>query len=134
MKFRKHARAGRIFVELQTREVIVENEQDFLDLVANARYSHGADTVILPMHSLSRSFYDLRSGFAGAVLQKASNYRLSLAVIGDVSRLQSRAWLDFIRESNREGRIVFADSLDTAIELLTGTDAASEATRSNGSE
>jgi hypothetical protein len=76
------------------------------------------NTVIIDKESLAEEFFDLRSGLAGECLQKVSNYRRRLAIIGDFSDVPSRALRDFIYESNRTGQVVFAKDIEGAIELL----------------
>jgi Domain of unknown function (DUF4180) len=72
------------------------------DLVS-AAFSHGAELLVVPAARLAEDFYVLRTGVAGDILQKLVNYRLRLAVIGDVSPHveASTALRDLIRESNR---------------------------------
>ena len=54
-------------------------------------------------------FFDLRTGLAGAVLQKLVNYHLRVAIVGDVTRevAASKAFADFVTESNRGGHVWF---------------------------
>jgi hypothetical protein len=49
------------------------------------------------------SFFQLRTGFAGEMLQKFANYQVKVAIVGDVSEFAaaSAPLRDFIRESNR---------------------------------
>ncbi|MER7008233.1 DUF4180 domain-containing protein [Dactylosporangium sp. NPDC000555] len=72
------------------------------DLVG-AALSHGVELLVVPVGRLAGDFFVLRSGVAGEILQKLVNYRLRLAVIGDVSAhvAASDALRDLIRESNR---------------------------------
>lgn len=86
----------------------------FLDALAGCP----TDTIIMDKGSLAEEFFDLRSGLAGECLQKVSNYRRRLAILGDFSQVASRALRDFIRESNRTGQVVFAKDIEGAIQLL----------------
>jgi len=87
---------------------------DILSLIWNSR----SETIVLERSALSESFFDLKSGLAGELLQKISNYRRRFVVLGDFGDLPSRALADFIRESNRGGQVVFAPDLERGIELL----------------
>jgi hypothetical protein len=87
---------------------------DFLDLMMSCP----TDTIVLVKDCLSADFFDLRSGLAGEILQKVSNYRRRLVVLGEYGGLESRSLRDFIHESNRTGKVVFAPDLEAAIELL----------------
>jgi len=55
---------------------------------------------------------------AGEILQKFSNYRMKLSVIGDFSGFMSRSLQDLIRESNRTGIITFVGSPEEAFSRL----------------
>jgi hypothetical protein len=87
---------------------------DFLDLMGSCQ----AETIVLRREDLAESFFDLRSRFAGELLQKVSNYRRRLVLLGEYPEAEGRALGDFIRESNRTGRVVFAPDLERAVELL----------------
>lgn len=77
-------------------------EADALDLVA-ASYETRADFIAIPVERLDPEFFTLRNGLAGGFLQKLANYRLRVAIIGDISAQveASDALRDFVRESNR---------------------------------
>ncbi|MFZ5939265.1 MAG: DUF4180 domain-containing protein [Bacteroidota bacterium] len=90
---------------------------DTIDLMGNASFS-GADRLILFSDQLPDSFTELRTGVAGEILQKFSNYRMKLAIIGDFTENGSKALRDFIRESNRTGHILFVGTMEEAIEQL----------------
>jgi hypothetical protein len=101
------------FVKLEEAER-VGGSADFLDLMGGCQ----ADTIVLGREDLAPAFFKLRTGVAGEILQKVSNYRKRLVVLGDFDGLESRALRDFIYESNRTGQVVFAADLESAIELL----------------
>lgn len=92
----------------------VDTASDFLDLLANA----GVATIALAKTELSPNFFRLQTGLAGDMLQKVSNYRKRLVVLGDYSSLTSQNLKDFIYESNQTGQVVFAATLDEAVMLL----------------
>lgn len=118
MQLIAHRAGDRTIVEVVADTIVLRTERDALDLMATARYQHSADALALHAHNLADDFLDLRSGLAGAVLQKISNYRFRLAVLGDFSNVTSRALRDFIGESNRSGQVVFATTVDEATALL----------------
>lgn len=97
--------------------VKIKNEQEALDLIANAGYL-GARAIILPAENLSSEFFDLKTGVAGDILQKFSNYRMKLAIIGSFEGYQSRSLAALIRESNRGNLVFFAAGTDTALDYL----------------
>lgn len=92
---------------------------DTFDLIGNVCYRE-VHVLAVPVERLAPEFLDLSSGVAGEVLQKAVNYRLKVAVIGDVeARVEaSPALADFVRESNRGEHVWFlpdAAALDSRL-------------------
>ncbi|MEU9338822.1 DUF4180 domain-containing protein [Streptomyces sp. NPDC048290] len=86
----------------------LDGERAALDLIGET-YGQEVDLVAVPVERLPDDFFRLRSGVAGAVVQKFVNYRLRLAVIGDISAqiAASDALRDFVRESNRGRHLWF---------------------------
>ncbi|MFI9155349.1 DUF4180 domain-containing protein [Streptomyces sp. NPDC053367] len=64
--------------------------------------------------------FRLRTGVAGAMVQKFVTYRVRLAVVGDVSRqaAESGALRDFLRETNEGGHLWFVPGYDELGEKL----------------
>jgi hypothetical protein len=83
------------------------------DLGAEA-YGAGASILALPVDRLEPSFFDLRSGVAGDILQAAVTYRFRLAIIGELPEpaASSRAFAALVRESNAGTHHWFLGSLD----------------------
>ncbi len=100
--------------------IIINSEQDALDLLANCGYQ-GADSIIIDEHNLSPHFFELSTGLAGNMLQKFSNYRMRLAIVGSFDKYDSKSLRDFIYESNKAKRINFVSSADEAKAVLTGS-------------
>jgi hypothetical protein len=73
------------------------------------------EKLIIHRETLNDSFFDLKTKVAGEILQKFSNYRMKLAIIGDFSNIKSKSLRDFVRESNTRGIITFVDSLEKAV-------------------
>jgi hypothetical protein len=90
-------------------EAAIRSVQDMIDLVGEAM-SQSASAIVLPLGALDDAFFDLRSGFAGEVLQKAANYRIKLAIVGDVSAhiATSKAFRDLVAESSYSRTFLFA--------------------------
>jgi hypothetical protein len=81
---------------------------DVLDLVGQA-LGHRAGLVAVPVRRLHEDFFRLHTGVAGEVMQKFVNYRLRLAVVGDVTRhlAASSALRALVHESNRGRHVWF---------------------------
>ena len=98
---------------------LVATPADANDLIGEA-WGHQATVVAVPVSRLDPEFFRLSSGLAGEVAQKFVNYRLTLAVIGDISAHveASGALRDFVWESNRAGHVWFlADRVELAARL-----------------
>ncbi len=110
---------GTTLAELISDEIVIVEPQDSLDIMAEAGYM-GSNKLIFHEKSIGPDFFDLKSGLAGEILQKFSNYRVQLAIVTDPAKFTSRSMQDFIRESNKLGRIFFVTSRDEAIKKLAG--------------
>ena len=103
---------------VQSDDIVIANEQDALDLMANCGYQ-GATKIILREENIIPSFFDLKTKIAGEILQKFSTYRSQLAIIGDFEQIQSKSLKDFIFESNQTGLINFVKTKEEAVECLS---------------
>ncbi|MFC0007597.1 DUF4180 domain-containing protein [Micromonospora siamensis] len=95
-------------------------EADALDLIGAA--FAGAEVVVVPAGRLDPTFFSLGTRFAGDVMQKFVNYRLRLAVVGDISAhlAASSALRALVHESNRAGHVWFVTDLDALADRLRG--------------
>ncbi len=100
----------RIF-ECPSNGPAVQSEQDALAILGEAM-AQQAEMVLLPVDRLSPSFFELRTGLAGAIAQKFVTYGMRLAIIGAISpvALENPALRAFVNESNRGDRIWFLES------------------------
>ncbi|QQP97527.1 DUF4180 domain-containing protein [Lysobacter enzymogenes] len=89
------------------------------DLIGAASFA-GATVLALPVARLDVSFFRLASGLAGEIAQKAVNYRLRLAVVGDIqAHLRRSAPLrDWVRECGEGRAVMFVDDLDALARIL----------------
>ena len=79
------------YVHLDATDAPIATEEQLLELVAVA-WETGLTAFLLEPESLAPEFFDLKSGLAGAALQKLANYRLRLALVGS-GRVGSRPTL-----------------------------------------
>jgi hypothetical protein len=114
MEIKTHSIGNLRIAEIVSNEILISSVQDGLDLLGNL-YSLNFDGVILKELNITPDFFNLRTGIAGEILQKFSNYSILLAIVGDFAKYQSKSLDDFIRESNRGGQISFVDSVSDAI-------------------
>jgi hypothetical protein len=94
--------------------------RDAGEVLGDAFY-HEAAWVAVPAQRLDPDFFRLRTGVAGEFLQKFANYRIRLAVVGDVSRQVSAsdAFRDLVRECDRGTQCWFVPDLETLAERLS---------------
>ena len=96
----------------------ITSVQDTLDIMATAQYIGDCMGIVLYKECIDESFFDLKTGFAGEVLQKFANYRLKLAIVGDFSHYTSKSLKDFIYECNKGNLVYFKNELEDALSAL----------------
>jgi len=95
--------------------------RDATDVIGLA-LGQSATLVLIPIDRLDPSFFELRTGLAGEILQKFVNYRLRVAILGDYAQhaAASTSLRDFIRECNRGAAVWFlADRAELERRLLS---------------
>lgn len=114
---------GLRIAELDAGGAKLDSEQAALDAIGEA-YGADFDLLAIPKERLTPDFLKLRTGLLGAVTQKFVNYNVRAAFIGDFSAeiAASGPLRDFVRETNKGGRILFAATLEDAA-ALAGTKA-----------
>lgn len=92
----------------------VRTERDALDLIGDA-WHHQATLVAIPAERLHEDFWRLSTRVAGDLIQKFVNYRIQVAIIGDITHhiAAGKALADWVRESNRGTHLWFLPDLDT---------------------
>jgi hypothetical protein len=88
----------------------------------SAAWETKAALVAIPVERLPEDFFRLRTGLAGEAIQKFVNYRIRLAVVGDIGHFveASDALRDFIVESNRGDHVWFLADIDELRARLGG--------------
>lgn len=118
MNIQSHKINEKAVAEIISDKIIIQNAEDALDLMGNVYYQ-GFDKMIIHQKNITPDFFDLKNKMAGEILQKFSNYRVSLVIIGDFSGLESKSLNDFIYESNKGKHVNFLASLDEALNALS---------------
>jgi hypothetical protein len=109
-------RSGKI-AEIVSDNIVLKDTDDTLNLIAEAG-EMDSGKIILHENQITPDFFDLKTRLAGEILQKFSNYRVQLAVIGDFSKYKSKSFQDFIQECNKGNRVFFSEDLNDAIGKL----------------
>jgi len=102
---------------IESDQIEMYDVQSAVDILGNCNYQR-ATKIIIKKVNITPDFFDLKTRIAGEILQKFSNYRMQLAIVGDFTEYTSKSLRDFIFESNKVGRILFVDSLSVAKERL----------------
>ena len=110
-----HQKNGKEIVEISTNDLFITSTQDMLDVMANVP----SNIIVLKKEMVHESFFELKSGLAGEILQKLSNYFVKLAIAGDYSGYNSKSLKDFIYESNKRNQVIFVNTVEEAIERLS---------------
>lgn len=117
MHFESHTRNNIQIAEVLSDQTLIQTAEDGLDLLGNLYYQ-GFDRIIVYSKNITPDFFDLKNGLAGEILQKFSNYRIRLAIVGDFSSYTSKSITDFIFESNNGKQVNFLNSVEEALEKL----------------
>lgn len=118
MEIKAHNINDKKIAEVTSDKTIINKTEDGLDLLGNLYYQ-GFDRIVINEKNITSDFFDLKNGIAGEILQKFSNYRVRLAIVGDFSKFKSKSLTDFIYESNKGKHINFVNSTIEALDLLS---------------
>lgn len=101
----KHADVN--ILEFLPGDGVLMCEADALDMVATCGENE-AYAVLIPADCLVDDFFNLRSGLAGAVLLKFSNYHIRAALLLDDFLIYSERFREMILEANRRNHELHA--------------------------
>ncbi|GGF74053.1 DUF4180 domain-containing protein [Wenyingzhuangia marina] len=118
MRIEKHNIKEIDIAEVISDSIIIQNKEDGFDLLGSLYYQ-GFDKIIIHQKNIFPEFFDLKNRMAGEILQKFSNYRVRLAIVGDFSKYTKKSLKDFIYESNKGKQVNFVSSTLEAIKKLS---------------
>jgi len=118
MRIESHTINNIKIAEVVSSNIILKSSEDALDLLGNLYYQ-GFDSIIIQEKNITPDFFDLKTGLAGEILQKFSNYRVRLAIVGDFASYSGKSIRDFIYESNTTRQINFVASAADALKVLS---------------
>jgi hypothetical protein len=102
-------------MEIIDDDVIIKDVGYVLSLLFSIE---GCSAIILKKENIVKDFFDLSTGIAGEILQKFSNYRTRMAIIGNFENIKSKSLKDFIYESNKTKQIIFVKTLEEALKIF----------------
>lgn len=103
--------------EVISDHTLINTVEDGLELLGNLYYQD-FDKIIIHEKNITADFFDLKNGIAGEILQKFSNYRIRLAIVGDFSKYTGKSINDFFYESNKGRQINFVATQSEAINVF----------------
>ncbi|PYF77399.1 DUF4180 domain-containing protein [Pedobacter nutrimenti] len=103
--------------EVISDDVLINDAEQGLQLLVDLYYQ-GFDKVIVHEKNITPEFFDLKTRLAGEVLQKFSNYRVQLVIVGDFEKYPGKSIRDFIFESNNGKLVNFLPSVAEAVQQL----------------
>jgi hypothetical protein len=100
-------------LECSSERAQCRTDRDAVELIG-AAWEHRASFLVIPIERLADDFFRLRTGVAGAIVQKFVNYRMRVAIAGDISRHvnESSAFRDFVVEANRGDQVWFVANIE----------------------
>jgi hypothetical protein len=101
-------------VEIVDDTLLIKEADDILTLF----FANNFSTIIIRKENIIDDFYNLSTGIAGEILQKVSNYRKWMAIIGDFENIKSKSLRDFIHESNKTRQILFVKTVEEALRIF----------------
>jgi hypothetical protein len=114
METKEYRKGSKSVIEIIEDSVIINNPQDLLDIISD----YSTKSIIIKKNNITDDFYDLHTGLAGDILQKASNYHIRIGIIGDFSTVESKSLRDFIYESNITKQIVFKSTVEEIVKIF----------------
>jgi hypothetical protein len=105
---------GNDIVEIIDAKILVKEADDVFGLF----FINNCSTIILKRENIINDFFNLSTGIAGEILQKFSNYRKRMAIIGNFDNIKNESLKDFIYESNKTKRIIFVETIEEALKIF----------------
>lgn len=118
MQIITHDSSNHKIAEVTAAEVIVQSPDDALQLMVDLYYQD-FNKIIIHENNITPAFFDLKTGIAGEVLQKFSNYKMQLVIVGSFTKYPGQSIKDFIYESNKGRQVNFLGSVSEAVEKLS---------------
>ena len=119
MELKQVEKNGQRIAVITGEAPLITDVQSALDLIMTVKYETGCQRIAIDKTAITESFFQLRSGLAGEVLQKFVNYHIKAAFYGDYSYYTRKALMDFFYESNSGSQILFPKTQEEAVERLS---------------
>ena len=114
MDTNEHRINGVSVLEILDDNEVLSDIQDLLDIVSD----FSVKRLIFRKEQINPDFFDLSTGLAGNILQKASTYRIHIGIVGDFSTVENKSLRDFIYESNQTKQIFFKPTVHDVLKAF----------------
>jgi len=104
--------------EISSDAVLISSPEEGLQILVDVYYQD-IDKIVLHKRNIISDFFDLKTGIAGEILQKFSNYKVRLAIVGDFSGLEGTSISAFMSESNSQKQVNFSKTVEEALRRLS---------------
>lgn len=74
--------------------------------------------MLLRKEQITDDFFELKSGVAGEIAQKYTNYQMRVAIVGEFTSYNSKSLNDFIYECNQGDKMLFKSTEAEALAAL----------------
>ncbi len=118
MSFKMQKADNTPYIECNSTDFIIRNEQDILDLIVVCG-EHATNNLILYEANFSADFFDLKTGLAGTLFQKFANYHMRGAGIISFEKIKSERFKELIFECNRGNLFRFFEDKAAAEKWFT---------------
>lgn len=118
MQIQVHQENNIKIAEVISEDYLINTPEEALQLMVDLYYQD-FEKMIIHEKNIVPDFFDLKTGIAGEILQKFSNYRVRLVIVGDFSKYSAKSIRDFIFESNKGRQINFLNSVEEAVKKLS---------------
>ena len=105
------------YVETKRGCMFIYDGSDMADVIGVCG-SNGTNRILIHGSCLDSSYYDLKTGTAGEILQKLSNYFMKAAIVLPLDLDPHHHFREMVNESNRAGDIVYFSEYNNALDWL----------------
>ncbi len=109
---------GRRIAEIIGSDKEIRSVETITELMEEARQLQ-VSHLLANRALIDESFFDLKSGFAGRLAARLSEYGQKLAVVGEFNFLESLALKAYIQEKKLKGQVYFDKSRERALNWLS---------------
>ena len=107
------------YLEFYTTAALLATEQDALDVIALCG-EHDTNSLLLHGPTLAPGFFDLKTGIAGAILQKFVNYSMRVAIVVTPEQVGHGRFAEMAGESATSNQVrIYTDHTSAAQWLTT---------------